>query len=155
VHHIHEQARGGEHSRYNCLILCDDHHTKVHAGDLVLSGDAEGKVEFRDASGQLIGSSLPPAAGDVPSDAACGAVGGVTGGAVDGATRAGASLDARDERLDWDGMDSTCARVLAVMGSRGGWNVDRLVEATGLSVQVVLQAKCMLELQGKGGAFAG
>ena len=52
-------------------------------------------------------------------------------------------------------MESVCARVLAVMGNRGGWNVDRLVEATGLSVPVVLQVKCILELQGKGHAFAG
>jgi hypothetical protein len=39
--------------------------------------------------------------------------------------------------------------VLATMGGRGGWNVDRLVDATGLSAQAVTRATCMLELQGK------
>jgi hypothetical protein len=110
----------------------------------------------------VLGSSLPPAASEIASDArgavtragscAVGSAPALTPSAV---TRAGSLSDALDERIDWYGMDSRCARVLAVMGNRGGWSVDRLVEATGLSVQVVLQTKCLLELQGMGSAFVG
>lgn len=125
-------------------LVIDIHHMKVHAGELILSGDAEGLVESRDASGQSLGSSVPSAAGAVTSHA------------LAAVTRAGSSAsDALDEPIDSFGMDLDCARVLAVMDKRGGWTVDSLAEATGLSVQVVLQTKCVLELHGLTSAFAG
>src|SRR5262249_23517562 len=54
VHHIEERAHGGAHSRRNCLCLCDTHHRRLHEGELVIKGDPEGVIEFRDASGELL-----------------------------------------------------------------------------------------------------
>jgi hypothetical protein len=52
IHHIDERAAGGVHSRRNCLCLCDTHHRMLHERRLVITGDAEGAIDFRDGSGR-------------------------------------------------------------------------------------------------------
>jgi hypothetical protein len=42
-----------------------------------------------------------------------------------------------------------CIQVLTTMGTRGGWHVDSLVEATGLRIEEVSRAVMLLEIQGK------
>jgi hypothetical protein len=54
VHHIVERARGGVHSRKNCLCLCGTHHRMLHERQLVISGDPEGAIDFFDGAGRRL-----------------------------------------------------------------------------------------------------
>jgi hypothetical protein len=114
-HHIEEQAKGGEHSKRNCLCLCDEHHTKLHAGLLTIRGDANGELEFFDADGQPIVDRSP------------------------GATQPGSRLGA---------IGDNEAKLLGVMGKRGGWHIDYLCNASALHVDAVLEAVLLLEMRG-------
>ena len=53
------------------------------------------------------------------------------------------------------GVGAEAATLLALMGRRGGWSVDALVEASGLRVGAVQSALLCLELDGRieGDAF--
>jgi 5-methylcytosine-specific restriction endonuclease McrA len=51
VHHIEFKSRGGEDSVANCVLLCRDDHSMVHAHVLKLSGTA-GKLTIRRWSDQ-------------------------------------------------------------------------------------------------------
>jgi predicted Rossmann fold nucleotide-binding protein DprA/Smf involved in DNA uptake len=52
VHHIDEQARGGEHSRRNCVTLCSTHHRMLHDGKLRIEGDGDAELRVYDAAGE-------------------------------------------------------------------------------------------------------
>ena len=47
------------------------------------------------------------------------------------------------------GISEEAAALLALMGRRGGWSLDALVEASGLRVNVVHPALFCLELDGR------
>jgi hypothetical protein len=125
VHHIVPRSEEGEHSRSNCVCLCTTHHTRLHDGHLRIEGDAEGELVFHDATGALLSS---PAASHVGTAVVASHAG----------TAAAAVAGAGDE----------AATLLALMGRRGGWSVDALVEASGLRVGTVQYALMTLELDG-------
>ena len=114
VHHIEEQARGGVHSRQNCLCLCTTHHRALHEGRLWMGGDADGVLEVRDADGCLLVEHA--------------------------VTHSGSSAVLAPS--------PEAARVLALMGMRGGWTVDALCEASGLSASAVGAVLTTFELEG-------
>jgi hypothetical protein len=124
VHHLVERARGGVHSRKNCLCLCNTHHRMLHERQLVITGDPEGAIDFFDGTGRQVGGPRPDA-------------GMTQGGSPDGAAPLGSMLSADDGRL------------LAAMGARGGWSVDDLCEATGLPSQAVGATLIFFELAGR------
>jgi hypothetical protein len=138
VHHIQEQARGGEHSRSNCLVLCTTHHRLLHEGKLTILGDAEGELAFLDAEGAAIarpaatqgGSPLPAAA-----DAA------VVSFAVPAATQGRSAFS--------EAASEVTTRLLRTIGSRGGWTIDKLIEHSGLTAKDVSAALTFLELDGR------
>ena len=57
VHHLTEQAHGGEHSRANCLVLCTTHHRLLHEGKLRIECNADRELCFYDATGAPLGLS--------------------------------------------------------------------------------------------------
>ncbi len=136
VHHILEQARGGAHSRGNCLVLCTTHHRLLHEGKLLLSGDAEGELSFCDSDGAPIVE--PACTFDIHQAPPPSATQGGSRGEVQ-RTGFEHSTEAPD----------ASARLLRVMGHRGGWTVDHLVEQSGLSVGAVSTALTFLELDGR------
>ena len=117
VHHIEERARGGVHSRRNCLCLCDTHHRMLHEGALVIAGDPEDAIDFRNAAGAPIVDPLAPSRNHTAAATQCGS--------------------------------SRGSELLAVMGKRGGWNVDMLCDATGLPAADVATALTVFELEGR------
>ncbi len=139
VHHLIPQARGGAHSRANCIVLCGTHHRLLHEGKLHVSGDAEGQLEVVDESGAPIEERKRWA-------------GFVSGTHVD-------ATESRDKR---EFVDSTLEpssaatqgglpasrRLLQVMAHRGGWTVDALVDASGLSASTVSSTLLFLQLEG-------
>ncbi len=139
VHHITYQSEGGEHSRSNCLCLCTTHHSLLHDGRLRIEGDAEGELVFRDATGAPLSSPVAShvGTGEVGTGAVGTAAGCVASHVGTGAGTAAAS--AGDE----------AATLLAVMGRRGGWSLDALVDATGLRVGAVQFGLMSLELDGR------
>ncbi len=159
VHHITFQSEGGEHSRRNCLCLCTTHHSLLHEGRLRIEGDAEGELMFRDGTGAPLSSpvashvgtgAVGTAAGPVGSRIGTGAVGtGVgpvgshvgTGAVGTGAVGTGAAAGA--------GAADEAATLLALMGRRGGWTLDALVDASGLRVGAVQFGLMSLELDGR------
>ena len=126
VHHIVPRGEGGEHSRSNCVCLCTTHHGRLHDGHLRIEGDADGELMFHDATGASLCSSAAS-----------------QGGRAARATPAsqGGTAAAR-------GAGEEAATLLALMGRRGGWSVDALVEASGLRVGAVQGALVCLELDG-------
>ena len=136
VHHLRFQSDGGEHSRSNCVCLCTTHHALLHEGRLRIEGDAEGELMFYGATGaplSVTGASHGGTAG--VTGASHGGTAGVTGASHGGT--AGAM-----------GMGQQAAMLLALMGGRGGWGLDALVDASGLGVSVVQGALMGLELDG-------
>jgi HNH endonuclease len=59
AHHIVPRSEGGTHDPSLIALLCDAHHTQVHRGVLSVSGDANGRLEFRRFDGTRVGE--PPA----------------------------------------------------------------------------------------------
>jgi HNH endonuclease len=55
AHHIIPRAEGGTHDPSLLALLCDAHHTQVHRGVLSVTGDANGRLEFRLADGTRVG----------------------------------------------------------------------------------------------------
>jgi hypothetical protein len=176
VHHIVPRSEEGEHSRRNCVCLCTTHHTRLHDGHLRIEGDAEGELMFHDATGALlsspaashvgtstaashVGAAVAASHGGTPttaasesgSAAAAAAAAALEGGnasvpvashrrAVSGASHRGTAVA---------GAGGEAATLLALMGRRGGWSVDALVEASGLRVGAVQVALMTLELEGR------
>jgi HNH endonuclease len=60
AHHIVPRSEGGTHDPSLIALLCDAHHTQVHRGVLSVTGDANGRLEFRRADGTHVGE--PPRA---------------------------------------------------------------------------------------------
>jgi hypothetical protein len=122
VHHIVERARGGVHSRKNCLCLCGTHHRMLHERQLVIAGDPEGAIDFFDGAGRRLADA---------------------GRAEGGVTHSGSSEEA-GAMLPGEGR-----RVLATMGARGGWSIDELCAATGLPPGTVAGTLIECELAGR------
>jgi hypothetical protein len=121
VHHIVERARGGVHSRKNCLCLCGTHHRMLHERQLVITGDPEGAIDFFDGAGRRLADAR----------------------GADDATHSGSSGGAAPMVSD-EGR-----RLLATMGARGGWSADDLCEATGLPAATVGSTLLFCELAGQ------
>ncbi len=134
VHHITFQSEGGDHSRSNCLCLCTTHHALLHDGRLRIEGDAEGELMFHDETGALLSSPVASHVGTATVPVAS-HVGTAAVGTATVATAAGAGDEA--------------ATLLALMGRRGGWSLDALVDASGLRVGAVQGALLGLELDGR------
>jgi hypothetical protein len=122
VHHLVERARGGVHSRKNCLCLCGTHHRMLHERQLVITGDPEGAIDFFDGAGRRLADARR---------------------AEGGVTHSGSSGDAAP-MLSGEGR-----RLLATMGARGGWSADDLCEATGLPAGTVGSTLIFCELAGQ------
>jgi hypothetical protein len=137
VHHIVPRSEEGEHSRSNCVCLCTTHHTRLHDGHLRIEGDAEGELVFHDATGALLSS---PVASHVGTPTAASEGGSA---AVPAASHRGTAAAALA------GAGHEAATLLALMGRRGGWSLDALVEASGLRVGAVQYALMTLELDGR------
>jgi hypothetical protein len=168
VHHLTAQAHGGEHSRRNCLTLCTTHHELLHDGKLTVAGNADHDLTFCDASGRPIvavasvTTQLDTLGGDVGLHAthleALRDVG-------LHATEAGPSVDAESSALhDEPGAGDADrvlhgrpqpssslapARLLELMGRRGGWTMDALIESSGFLAREVAAMLTWLELDGK------
>ncbi len=65
VHHVVPRSEGGDHDPALLASLCHRHHSAIHAGALVMSGDAERGFVFRHADGAAYGQPLNPAAVDL------------------------------------------------------------------------------------------
>ncbi len=159
VHHIIFQSEGGGHSRRNCLCLCTTHHALLHDGRLRIEGDAEGELLFQDETGAPISSPLAShvvtGAVAVASHDGTGAVG---TGAVVVASHDGTGAVVVASHGGTGAVGTAAAAVagageaatlLALMGRRGGWSLDALVDASGLGVGAVQFALLALELDGR------
>ena len=161
VHHIESRSEGGEHSRSNCVCLCTTHHARLHDGHLRIEGDAEGELMFHDATGALLTSPVPSHVG-TPTVASHVGTGGNAampaaappGGnaAMPAAAHSGHATEpvaSHRGTAAAPGAGDEAAALLALMGRRGGWSVDALVEASGLRVGAVQHALMLLELNGR------
>ncbi len=175
VHHLTFQSEGGEHSRRNCLCLCTTHHSLLHDGRLRIEGDAEGELVFRDGTGAplsppvashlgnaAVGTGVVPVGSHVGTGAvwtpavgtpAVGtpAVGTPAVGTPAVGTPAGcvASHVGTGAGTAAAGAGDEAATLLAIMGRRGGWSLDALVDASGLHVGAVQFGLMSLELDGR------
>jgi hypothetical protein len=134
VHHITLRSEDGEHSRGNCVCLCTTHHRLLHDGHLRIEGDADGELRFEGETGAPI--SLSPASHRGTSAMVSRETSAV---ASHRGTSAVAAAGAGDK----------AATLLGLMGQRGGWSVDGLVDASGLRVNEVYGALLGLELDGR------
>jgi len=66
-HHIEHWADGGETSLANLVQLCRYHHRLVHEGGFVWEKDTDGRLTFRDARRQALGTYVLPT--PLPDDA--------------------------------------------------------------------------------------
>ena len=151
VHHIAPRGEGGEHSRRNCVCLCTTHHARLHEGHLRIEGDAEGELLFHDATGASV-SSFGASQGGTATGAATASQGGRATGATNasqGGRATGATTTFHSGRAAAMGAGEEAATLLALMGKRGGWSVDALVEASGLRTGVVQSALVWMELDGR------
>jgi hypothetical protein len=60
AHHIIEQARGGPHTLSNLTLLCSGHHAALHAGRLIVRGQAPYERQFRWTDPPPIPAGLDP-----------------------------------------------------------------------------------------------
>jgi hypothetical protein len=128
VHHIEPKGVGGAHSRRKCTCVCTTCHSAIHAGELRVTGDAEGELRWWDAEGRELGRRGPERSA--------------------GGAEAQAEAETETEAEATAETDAETA-VMAVMGDRGGWTLDALVEATGITARAVSAALTDLELSGK------
>jgi hypothetical protein len=170
VHHITFKSEGGEHARSNCLCLCTTHHALLHDGRLRIEGDAEGELVFHDGTGARLSSPVGShvgtgAVGPVGSHFGTGAVGPVGSHVGTGAVGTGAvgpvgshvgtgavgpvGAHVGTGAASVAGVGVEAATLLALMGRRGGWSLDALVDASGLHVGAVQGALLGLELDGR------
>jgi hypothetical protein len=63
IHHVVPRAEGGTHDPSLLALMCDAHHTQVHRGVLHVSGDANGRLEFRRFDGTRVGDPVRPTNG--------------------------------------------------------------------------------------------
>ena len=56
IHHVETRADGGGHDAGNLVTLCSAHHIALHAGKLLITGNAACGLEFRHADGTPYGS---------------------------------------------------------------------------------------------------
>jgi hypothetical protein len=131
VHHIEPQSRGGVHSRGNCLCLCTTCHSAAHEGKLRIEGDAERGVRFYEADGRELGCCDRQPRRNVAQPAAN----------PETETETEAETEAE--------LPAEALQLLRTMGSRGGWTLDALCDATALSAAKVSVAITELELGGK------
>jgi hypothetical protein len=136
VHHLVPRADGGLHSRSNCFVLCRMHHHLLHDGKLDVTGDAEGELRFRDARGEPLVERFAPRAGAS-----------VDAEPESGATQGGIFME--DGATHGVILQEPATRVLHVIGRRGGWSLDALVEGSGLPASAVASALTLLELGGR------
>jgi len=146
VHHIIFQSEGGEHSRSNCLCLCTTHHALLHDGRLRIEGDAEGELTFRDATGAPLSSPVASHLGRAAVGTAAVPVGSHVG---TGAMPVGSHVGTGAVGTAAAGAGDEAATLLAIMGRRGGWSLDALVDASGLRVGAVQFGLMSLELDGR------
>ncbi len=120
MHHVTPRARGGLHVPSCLTLLCDGHHRAVHAGTLVISGDAP-DLRFTHADGRPYGADVPDVP-DVPRvDAATARAQGTRGEGV--ATRSADAAPADDTRF------SDARRALRTMGFSAAETTRALDEA--------------------------
>ncbi len=148
VHHITFQSEGGEHSRSNCLCLCTTHHALLHDGRLRIEGDAEGELMFHDATGAPISAAVASHVGS-PAVAVVSQRGTAAVAVASQGGSAGAPVASQGGMAAAAGVGQEAAVLLALMGGRGGWSLDALVDASGLGVGRVQGALMGLELDGR------
>jgi hypothetical protein len=156
VHHLREQSQGGVHSRSNCLCLCERHHRMLHAGQLRIEGDADadlaaaGAARFFHADGEPI---LEPRTGPGKRS--------VTSAPLADSSAEAPPPENSDEQSSDRALDRThsgfsvaamsrlspeAAKLLCIMGHRGGWLADTLCEKSNLSASEVAIALTSLQL---------
>lgn len=59
-HHIVRRSQGGKHTTANIVTLKDLIHHRIHAGHLVITGNADDTLTFRDTVSGLEWESKPP-----------------------------------------------------------------------------------------------
>jgi hypothetical protein len=149
VHHLVARADGGEHSRRNCITLCSTHHRLLHEGKLLITGNADAEPVFLDAARQTVASfgeqgRFASRQGRHASDGECAAPRAQRErqsnepghGIHDGATQLGS-------------LNESALHLLQIMGRRGNWNSDVLVERSGLPFPELQHALLLLELEGR------
>jgi hypothetical protein len=127
VHHLEQQARGGEHSRRNCATLCSLHHARLHDGKLRIEGDGDAELRVYDDTGALMLD---------PHRQPC--VGATTSRVTQGGSR--------HPELETAELDTAAHTLLTIMAGRGGWHADALVHASGLACPEGARALTRLEL---------
>jgi hypothetical protein len=157
VHHLQEQSQGGVHSRSNCLCLCERHHRMLHAGQLRIEGDADAAftagadpLRFYHADGEAI---LDPWTGPSTSSLVAAPLAATPAGAqlppgseaqtserILTGTHSGSAPGARSD------LPPDAAKLLRIMGQRGGWIADALCEKSDLSASEVAVALTALQL---------
>jgi hypothetical protein len=55
VHHLQWRAHGGDHTPRNLAVCCRAHHTAIHDGRLVVTGDMSAGLRFTHADGRTYG----------------------------------------------------------------------------------------------------
>jgi predicted Rossmann fold nucleotide-binding protein DprA/Smf involved in DNA uptake len=106
--------------------LCTTHHDLLHDGKLTVTGNADHDLIFSDASGRPIAA------------------------VASFATHVGSSRNVAHGALSQPGGSLTPAlRLLELMGRRGGWTMDALIESSGLLAREVAATLTWLELDGK------
>ena len=146
VHHLTPQASGGAHSRKNCVVLCTTHHRLLHEGKIGITGNAEGCLEVRDASGALIGAVATLVAATRRRSRSS-----------DGATEPAASAGVATQGGSWKSGDATEparsdaaspeeTRLLQLMRGQRAWTMDALVEQSRLPASTVSSTLLLLEL---------
>ena len=69
VHHVKPRSEGGDHDPAQLVPLCHRHHSQVHDGTLVITGNAEDGFDFRHADGARYGESPDAAAVELAQQA--------------------------------------------------------------------------------------
>jgi hypothetical protein len=176
VHHLVARSEGGEHSRRNCITLCSTHHRRLHEGKLVITGDADAEAVFQDAAKQRVaslgeqGDGRAARVGGHASHGECAAAHASrreqqSDELDDSATHVGSSNDLApawregQSREPGDAIDAgathvgrlnaNALRLLQIMGRRGNWSCDALVERSALPFPELQHALLLLELEGR------
>jgi predicted Rossmann fold nucleotide-binding protein DprA/Smf involved in DNA uptake len=111
--------------------LCTTHHGLLHDGKLTVTGDADHDLSFCDASGRPIVAAVATH--------------------LETLRDVVAHPPVADPLVDL----APPSRLLEVMGRRGGWTMDALIESSGLLAREVAAMLTWLELDGKIRSCAG